>query len=151
MANQLSLAYIGNTPALYQAGTPAGTNLIDRNAVRVYEREKLIRYTVILSGNYQQHIRGQNVGEVLNLGQAYNPVTYQYDQYWGLKGPVRAYVLNAGASGYNMSICPGADPFHWLLYVQALAAGGELAAGAYPAALTAELDIVIEATGFAFD
>lgn len=150
MANQLSLAYLGNVPAGYQSGTPAGTNLIDRNAVRVYEREKLIRYSVILSGNYAQFTRGQNVGEVLNLQQAYVPASYQANQFWGYKGPVRGYVISGGASGYNMTIEIGADPFHWLLVIQS-AVATQLAAGPYPAALLAELGIVVEFTGFAFD
>jgi hypothetical protein len=150
MANQLSLAYIANVPAGYQSGTPAGTNLIDRNAVRIYEREKLIRYSVILSGTYATHVRGQNVGEVLNLGQVYAPVSYQADQLWGYKGPTRGYLVNIGNVGYSMSVVPGADPLHWLLCIFSNVAT-ELAAGAYPAALTTDQDIVLEFSGLVFD
>lgn len=150
MANQLSLAQNQNLPAGWVSGVAAGSALQDRNAVRPYEREKLVRYSVTLSGNYVQHVRGQNVGEVINLAQALVPASYQPMQFWGYTGPVRVYVINSGASFYPMTICPGADAFHWLLVIQALAAGGELAAGPYPAALLAELDIVIEASGAEF-
>jgi hypothetical protein len=154
MANQLSLAMNQTLPAGWfpnPSPSAAIASLVDRNAVRVYEREKLIRYTVTLSGNYATHVRGQNAGEVLNLLQALVPASYQAEQFWGYRGPVRGYVLNSGGSNYPMNIVPGADCYHWLLVINALAAGGELAAGAYPAALTAELDIVVEFTGLAFD
>jgi hypothetical protein len=141
MANQLSIA--------------SGIQGFDLNAVRLYEREKLIRYNVTLSGSYTQHVRGSNVGEVIDLtknftlaGQAYNP-----EQYWGYKGPSRVYVLNTGNTGYSMSIVPGADLLHWLLVIYSTYAT-ELAAGTYAAnaaALLTDQDIIIEASGRNFD
>jgi len=142
MANQLALANI--------SGAAAAQNGIDRNAVRVYEREKLIRYSITLSGNYAQHTRGQNVGEVIDLTKALAGTPYQADQYWGYRGPVRGYIINTGGTGYSMSLVPGADAFHWLLCIFSGVAT-ELAAGAYPAGLLADTDIVIEFTGLAFD
>jgi hypothetical protein len=136
MPNQLALANV--------------SGVIDRNAVRVYEREKLIRYSVTLSGAYVNAVRGSNVGEVLDVTKVLSPTTYQSNQSWGYKGPVRLYVLTPGNTGYGMTILPGADAFHWLLKIFSTVTG-ELAAGAYPAALTTDLDIVVEATGLAFD
>jgi hypothetical protein len=150
MANVLTLATQQNLPAGWISGVAAGGNLVDRNAVRVYEREKLIRYSITLSGNYATHVRGANTGEVINLGAAFVPAAYQADQYWGYRGPARVYILTPGTTGYGMTICPGLDAFHWLLVIYSTVTG-ELAAGAYPAGLIADLDIVIEASGLAFD
>jgi len=136
MANKLSLA-----------STPQG---IDLNAVRIYEREKLIRYNVTLSGAYVQHVRGQNVGEVIDLTQNLTNANYSPGQYWSARGPSRVYVINAGGTGYSMSIVPGADNLHWLLCIYSGVAA-ELAAGAYPAGLAADVDVVIEASGRSFD
>jgi hypothetical protein len=116
--------------------------------VRVTEREKLIRYNIRLSGNYVQHVRGQNVGEVIDLSKVVG--INQYDQFWGQKGPRKVYIINVGESGYGFSIVPGADALHWLLVVYSGVAT-ELAAGAYPAPLLADLDITIEAAGLSFN
>ena len=119
------------------------------NGVRVNEREKLVRYKCALSGNYTQHTRGQNIGEVLDLTKVIGDPGVA-DQFWGLNGPSRVYVLNAGGTGYSMSIVPGADNLHWLLCIFSGVAT-ELAAGAYPGGLVADVDIVIESTGRRFD
>lgn len=119
------------------------------NGVRVNEREKLVRYKLVLTGNYVQHTRGQNVGEVLDLTKVIAAGNAP-DQLWGLNGPSRVYVLNAGGTGYSLSVVPGADNLHWLLCVFSNVAT-ELAAGAYPAALLADVDILIESTGRRFD
>lgn len=116
----------------------------DPNDVRVGEREKLVRMNVRLSGNYAQHTRGQNVGEVLDLTKVTGINAPM--QYWGPKGPRTVYINNIGESGYAMSILPGADSLHWLLVIYSGLAT-ELAGGAYPAGLLADLDISIEAAG----
>jgi hypothetical protein len=150
MANQVQLASQQSLPAGWISGIAANGNLQDRNAVRIYEREKLIRYSVTLTGAYTQHVRGQNTGEIINLQQAFVPTSYQADQFWGYRGPARLYVITPGTTGYGMTICPGLDSFHWLLVIYSGIAA-ELAAGAYPAALLTDLDIVIEGSGLAFD
>jgi hypothetical protein len=119
------------------------------NGVRVNEREKLVRYKLTVSGLYVQHIRGQNVGEVLDLTKVVLAGNAP-DQLWGPVGPSRMYVLNAGGTGYSLSIVPGADNLHWLFCVFSGVAT-ELAAGAYPAGLIADADILIESTGRRFD
>jgi hypothetical protein len=149
MANALSIANITGVAA------PAPPNYaivggFDRNAVLSYEREKRIRYSVALSGNYATHTRGLNVGEVLDLTKPLASAPSSPNQYWGYRGAVRMYVINPGGVGYAMSIVPGADALHWLLVIYSGIAA-ELAAGAYPAPLIADTDIVVEATGQEFD
>jgi hypothetical protein len=126
----------------------------DLNAVRQEQREKTIRYSVALSGNYTQFVRGQNVGEVLDLTKVQS-TQYLPDQYWGSAGPRIMYLLNNGSSGTatSMSIIPGADNLHWLLVIYT-AVGNQLATGAYAAnaaGLLTDLDIVAEATGRVMD
>lgn len=119
--------------------------------LRVNEREKLIRYNVALSGNYTQYVRGQNVGEVLDLTKVVG--IFREDQNWGNVGPSRGYVLSVGSSGYSMSILPGADPLHWLLAIFS-GVNTQLNAGAYPAGnipLVGDLDIYVEFCGRRFD
>ncbi len=53
----------------------------DLNAVRVEQREKTITYSVALSGNYAQAVRGQNVGEVLDLTKVQS-TQYLPEQFW---------------------------------------------------------------------
>lgn len=149
MSNKLAIANISGVAAPAAPGLSA-VGGIDRNAVRIYEREKLIRYTLTLTGNYVQHVRGSNVGEVLDLTAVLGNTTYFPDQFWGYKGPVRGYVLNAGGTGYSMSIVPGADALHWLLCIFSGVAT-ELIAGGYPAGLLTDTDIILEFSGFAFD
>jgi hypothetical protein len=153
MANSLSIANISGVAApVSTAAVPnyAGVGGFDRNAVLVYEREKRIRYSVGVFGNYVQHVRGTNVGEVIDLTKPLANAPNSPNQYWGFRGPVRMYVLNPGGVGYAMSIVPGADALHWLLVIYSGIAA-ELAAGAYPAGLAADTDIVLEATGVAAD
>lgn len=151
MANSLAIA---NTSGVATPAAPdyAAVGGYDRNAVLVYEREKRIRYTVTLSGSYVQAVRGSNVGEVLDLTK---PVVGPYapEQYWGMKGPVRMYMINNGLTGYGFSIVPGADALHWLLVIFSGVAT-QLSAGAYSAnaaGLLTDADIVVEATGLGFD
>lgn len=144
MPNQLALANF--------SGLTAVQNGLDRNAVRIYEREKLIRYSLTLSGVYVQAVRGTAVGEVIDLTKALSPTQFQPNQLWGYRGPVRGYILNGGSSGLNASILPGVDAFHWLLKVFSGGnVGAELAAGAYSAGILADLDIIVEFTGNNFD
>lgn len=119
------------------------------NGVRVNEREKLVRYKLTLSGAYVQHIRGTATGEVLDLTKVVGDPGVA-DQFWGPIGPSRVYILNAGGTGYSLSIVPGVDGLHWLLCVFSGVAT-ELAAGAYPAGLAADVDILVESTGRRFD
>lgn len=120
-----------------------------KNGVRVNEREKLVRYKLTLLGNYVQHVRGTPVGEVLDLTKAVGAGA-AYDQFWGVGGPAQVYVLNAGGTGYSLSVVPGADSLHWLFCVFSGVAV-ELVAGAYPAGLLGDADILIESTGRRFD
>ena len=148
MANSLAIANISGVAAPAAPAPPVGG--IDRNAVRMYEREKLIRYTVTLSGNYTQAVRGTSTGEVLDLTKTPTNTNFFPDQLWGYKGPVRGYIISAGFSGYTMTIVPGADALHWLLVIfQAFFT--QLNAGAYPAGLTTDVDIIAEFTGQVFD
>jgi len=121
----------------------------DLNAVRQEQREKTITYAVALSGNYTQFVRGQNVGEVMQPNQAASQ-QYLPDQFWGQVGPRVMYLLNTGSTGYSMSVVPGADNLHWLLVIFSGVAV-QLNAGAYPAGLTADLDIKVEGRGRVMD
>ena len=124
----------------------------DLNAVRQEQEEKTITYSVALSGNYTQFIRGTNTGELLDLTKV---VSTQYlpGQFWGPVGPRVVYMLNTGSTGYSMSVVPGADLLHWLLVIYSGVAA-QLAAGGYAAnaaALLTDLDIKVEARGRKFD
>lgn len=128
---------------------PNALSVTDINAARLYEREKLLRYGLGLSGAYvQAGARGTNVGEVINLGVITG--SFQPEQFWGYRGPVRGYVLQ-GPGGFTICIRPGADAFHWVLQIFSSTTGAELAAGAYPAAITGDLDMILEFSGRAFD
>jgi hypothetical protein len=118
--------------------------------VRINEREKIIRYNVALSGAYTQFTRLQNVGEVLNLGAVVG--VFKEDQFWGQKGPVRGYVVNIGATGFSMSIIPGADNLHWLLAIFS-GVSTQLGGGVTYASngLSTDLDIFVEFSGRRFD
>lgn len=113
------------------------------------DREKRIRYRVVLSGNYVQAVRGANTGELIILSSAAG--ANQPDQFWGPKGPERVYPIQ-GPAGYAVEFLPGADGNHWLMKIFS-AAGTELLAAAYPAAITADNlgDVLIEAVGREFD
>lgn len=111
-------------------------------------KQRFIRYLVALSGSYVQAVRGSNVGEVLNLGSIQSG-TFDPMQYWGYEGPKIVKLVN-GPGLYIAEIVPGADAFHWLLKVSSTTPGTELAAGAYPASITGDLDVYIEAWGAEF-
>jgi hypothetical protein len=106
-------------------------------------KNRRIRYNVALSGLYVQAVRGSNVGEVLNLGAAVGK--FDAMQYWGYTGPKFGDPAQPPA-GYTAKIVPGADGSHWLFQIYS-SAGNELAAGAYPAAILAELDCFVEFWG----
>jgi hypothetical protein len=108
-------------------------------------KQRFIRYLVALSGSYVQAVRGSNVGEVLNLGSIQSG-TFDPMQYWGYEGPKIVKLVN-GPGLYIAEIVPGADAFHWLLKVSSTTPGTELAAGAYPASITGDLDVYVEAWG----
>jgi hypothetical protein len=118
--------------------------------LRVNEREKLIRYNLTLSGAYTQFTRGQNVGEILIPNNAVG--INKEDQFWGLRGPSRGYMLNIGASGFSMSILPGADQLHWLLAIFS-GVNTQLGGGvAYNSnGLSTDLDLFVEFCGRRFD
>ena len=111
------------------------------SAIKLPHGFKKIRYSVTLSGNYVQAVRGANTGEVLALGSATNPL-YLPDATWGQKGPLRACIVN-GPAGNQAEIIPGADSLHWLLKFFS-AADTELGAGAYSATIKADADFVVE-------
>lgn len=124
-------------------------NALTVDKVVTGDREKRIRYRVVLSGNYVQAVRGNNAGEVLDLNAATG--SNQGDQFWGAKGPEKVYPIQ-GPAGYTVEILPGADGRHWLYKIYS-AVGTELVAGAYPAAITGDNlgDVMIEAVGREFD
>lgn len=126
---------------------PNVLTLVDINADRPMERELLIRYNVVLSGNYVQAVRGSDVGEVLKLETVVG--NFSPRQYFGAKGAARVYALN-GPAGFSVELLPGANGNHWLLKMFA-SAGNEHAAGAYEAAITGDLDFTIEASARSFD
>lgn len=121
---------------------------LDTNGVIVTPDEKRVRVKVVLANNYVQALRGQNVGEVIDLTGVLSP-GYVPGARWGNKGPTRGYILN-GLQGYAAQLIPGADAYHWLLQIFS-AVGAELAAGAYPAALLGMQDFYVEFSGRDFD
>lgn len=141
---------MANTLSVRKTSPP---NPLDLNPVRITGREKTIRYTCTLSGSYVQHIRGQNVGEVLDLTKVIGRGDSIPEQFWMSNGPSAFYVLNTGGTGFSMSIVPGADAFHWLLCIFS-GVSTELAAGLYSAnaaGLLTDVDIILEANGRNFD
>jgi hypothetical protein len=109
------------------------------------ERVRLIRYKVTLSGAYVQAVRGTATGEVLNLNGATNPKGLP-QALWGKDGPTRVYPLN-GFGGFGVEIVQGVDNLHPILKFFGTTPGTELAAGAYAAGVTGDLDTFIEAIG----
>lgn len=117
------------------------SNILTVDETQPQEKFRSIRYKCAVSGNYAQVVRGSAVGEVLNLNGALNPLN-KTNALWGKDGPDRGYVLN-GPAGFSAEIIPGADNLHPLLKVFA-SAGNEHAAGAYEAALTGDVDFMLE-------
>jgi hypothetical protein len=114
-------------------------------AVRIAEREKLIRVNCVLSGNYvQAPARGTNGGELIDLTKVVG-IAGKEGQFWGPKGPARGYPLQ-GPAGFSAQLIPGADALHWVLKIWS-SAGNEHAAGAYEASITGDLDFYLEFTG----
>jgi hypothetical protein len=97
-------------------------------------------YLVTLSGSYVQAVRGANTGEVLLPLSATNPNNLP-NAFPGTKGFKRGYVIQGGG-GNGTEIMPGADAFHWLLKFYS-AANTQLAAGAYNAAITGDVDFMV--------
>ena len=118
--------------------------------LRVNEREKIIRYQMALSGSYVQFVRLQNTGEVLQPNNAVG--INKEDQFWGQRGPSRGYMLNIGASGFSMSILPGADQLHWLLAIFS-GVNTQLGAGVLynSNGLSTDVDLYVEFCGRRFD
>lgn len=106
-------------------------------------KQRRIRYGVVLTGAYVQAVRGTNVGEVLIPNNAIGKFDSQ--QYWGFQGPKFGEASQVPA-GYTATLLPGADSLHWLLKLFS-APGTELAAGAYPAGILADIDAVVEFWG----
>lgn len=123
-------------------------NVLAVDDVIVGQGMKIVRYKVTLSGSYVQAVRGANTGEVLVLNGATG--IFKQAQFWGQNGPKRVYVVNL-TNGYAVGIQPGADALHWLLVFFGLGVNTQLAAGAYPAPITGDLDFYIEAVGREFD
>lgn len=111
----------------------------------VQERTRTIRYKLTLTGNYVQAVRLSATGEVLNLNAATNPKSLP-QAFWGKDGPSRVYPLN-GFGGFGVEILPGTDNLHPLLKFYGTTPGTELAAGAYAAGVTGDLDTYFEAVG----
>jgi hypothetical protein len=131
----------------------ANVMTVDTNGVQVVEKFKTVVTKVVLSGNYVQSVRGQNVGEVL-LPNSVNSLTGNPGLLpgagWGLTGPTRAYIIN-GPAGLGAEMLPGADNFHWLLELFNPTTGAQLAAGAYAALNLADLDFKVAFEGRNFD
>ena len=123
-------------------------NVLTVKSAPTVMKQRFIRYLVTLSGSYVQAVRGANTGEVLNLGTIASG-TFDPMQYWGYEGPKIVKLVN-GPGGYTAEILPGADAFHWLLKIYGTTPGTELSAGAYPAGISGDLDIYIEAWGAEF-
>jgi hypothetical protein len=114
-------------------------------AVQATERGKFIRYRVVLSGNYVQAVRGQNVGEVLDLTKTIGSGGKE-GQFFG-RGPAVGYALQ-GPGGVGCQILPGADALHWLLKVYAVGSNNEHAAAGYEASILNDLDFLVVFEGF---
>jgi len=108
--------------------------------VQIGQASTVYVYKVTLSGNYVQAVRGSNTGEVLQPLSASNP-NFKPKAYPGNKGFDRAYIIQ-GPGGNGAEIVPGADAFNWLLKLYS-AANTQVTAGAYNAAVTGDLDILV--------
>lgn len=108
-------------------------------------RVRLIRYKLTLTGSYVQAVRLSATGEVLNLNGATNPKSLA-QAFWGKDGPTRVYPLN-GFGGFGVEIIQGTDNLHPILKFFGTTPGTELAAGAYAAGVTGDVDTFIEAVG----
>jgi hypothetical protein len=97
-------------------------------------------YLITLTGSYVQASRGTNTGELMLPLSATNPSNLP-NGYPGIKGFKRGYVIQGGG-GNGTEVLPGLDPLHWLLKFYS-AANTQLAAGAYNAAITGDLDFLI--------
>lgn len=122
-------------------------NLMTVQAVQPENRFKLVRYSVVLSGNYVQVANG---GEVLSLNQALNP-GFLAGAGWGLTGPNPArqgagYSLQ-GPGGLAAEIVPGVDAFHPILKLFDPTTGNELAAGPYPAKASGDANFSVAFEG----
>jgi hypothetical protein len=106
-------------------------------------KSKRVRYGLALSGNYVQVSNG---GEVLAINSATG--AFLPGEFWGYTGPQWGDPTQPNG-GYTMQIIPGADGLHWILKVWS-APGTELAAGAYPAAITGDANAFVEFWGADF-
>jgi hypothetical protein len=101
----------------------------------------VIIFKVTLSGSYVQAVRGSNTGERFIPNSATNP-NNKIKAFAGNKGFMRGYPIQ-GPGGFGCSVLPGADPFNWLLKLYGVTPGTELAAGAYAAGVTGDLDFLV--------
>jgi hypothetical protein len=105
----------------------------------VTRRREVRGYTLTLSGSYSTG------GDTMNLLTATNPNKLE-KPLWSKRKPTGFEVQNF-TTGFAAEIIPGTDNTAWLLKIENGATGAELAAGAYPAALTADVNIRVEFSG----
>ena len=108
-------------------------------------RTTIYVYKLTLSGSYVQASRGTNTGERLQPLLATDQSGSNFRGFPGNKGFNRGYVIQGGG-GNGTEIMPGADAFNWILKMYA-SANTEVGAGAYNAAITGDLDMLVAFEG----
>lgn len=93
-------------------------------------RKKEVVLTATASGNYATG------GDTVNLTAVTNPQNHNGGSF-GFPVNIQDYSVEQGGGGYTAELIPGATPATWKLKVFS-APGTELAAGAYPAAITGD-------------
>lgn len=104
------------------------------NEVEVNLRHKDLYIKAVASGNYSTG------GDTVNLTSISNPAN-KTNGTAGYPGTIVDYEVEQGAGGYTAELIPGATLATWKLKIFS-APGTELAAGAYPAAITADFFIL---------
>lgn len=122
-------------------------NVMTVKRVQNLERDKSIRYQVVLNGNYVQVANG---GEVFNINVALNP-QFLPGAFWGLTGPdVTKFGVGyplQGPGGLAAELVPGVDAFHPILKLFDPLTGNELAAGAYAAKISGDNNFFVQFEG----
>lgn len=95
-----------------------------------YLRDKEIILAVVASGNY---VAG---GDTINLTSLLNPSHFD-DAVIGYPGKIEDYSIEQMPAGYGGEMIPGTNLTNWKLKITTTA-NTELAAGAYPAAITGD-------------